>query len=82
MGSCTSRKQNKNFIEIHEILRKKENEINQMKNLVLLSKIRNCPKLSMKESSLYSRRKLKSLKKTLPCINTRQSSPGSARNLL
>ena len=82
MGSCTSRNHNKSCIEIHEMLRKKENQIEQMKNLVLLNKVRNCPKLSISDSSLYSRRKLKYLKKTLAFCKTRQSSPVLTRNLM
>lgn len=80
MGSCAPRNQMKSTVDIRRMIEQKEKEIEQMKNLVLLSKIRNCPKLSIQSSGLYNRRQVQKIENVENWEKTRQGSKESLRS--
>lgn len=79
MGSCATSRQIKSTVDIRRMIKQQEKEIEQMKNLVLLGKIRNCPKLSIQNSSLYNRRQGQIGENNQKCLKTRQGSKESLR---
>ena len=71
MGSCVSSKKSIQKLEPRLFPANGERAIIEMKNQVLIYKIRNCPKLSLTDNEMYLQRKLSKVEKIEYTIESR-----------